>query len=312
MSDLKTYGLLGVGHVGTAILTALLNANPSLTIVILTRSSSQSLSSKSKSILESLPSSILSDVKDKIKFESVDYTDSSSVAQALKKHSVEVVIDTVHVYKGDYHIVLADAAKEAGVKLFFPPEYGFVTVDNEIGGPWTEKWAVQKHCKKIGLDTVVIQNGSFMQFIPWMAGVTKQDRKFHIVGKGDKPISTTSLLDVAGFIAHICTTQPSSALKNAVFRIQGDRATLQEMAARLKLTPTFVDAVPASDGIPGQKNLQTTLQEMFETGRASVGWDFKEDKEREEWVASGNKFWEGHKWTKIEEVNEFPDVEFHG
>jgi hypothetical protein len=130
-----------------------------------------------------------------------------------------------------------------------------------------------------------------------------QDGKYHIVGKGDKPITTTSIADVSGFLAHILTTQPLSALSNSYHRLQGSRLTMTQIAHALNLTPTYVDEVPNTESEGGESGFQTTLQKMFETGRGSIGWDYARGVDDESLAGSGNKGWEGHVWKTVGDVH---------
>lgn len=80
-----------------------------------------------------------------------------------------------------------------------------------------------------------------------------KDGKIKIVGSGDEKISFTAINDAARFIAHVLTgtsvlrapgqnltspaETPPSALSNAVHRIQGSTATLNNLAALYQSKP---------------------------------------------------------------------------
>ena len=146
--------------------------------------------------------------------------------------------------------------------------------------------------------------------------------KFYLQGKGDKPVSFTAIPDVAGmsfhylhfstsnlspfvakgFIAHALTTLPPSQLRNAVFRIEGQRATLTEVAALFgrKVPIVRVDKVP--DDIPGNApEIRKLLQAAFEAGSGSSGWNnyTNEDSEPSD---NARALWEGHSWRTIKET----------
>lgn len=54
-----------------------------------------------------------------------DYTSPSEISALLREYKVDVLISTVTLVFGVVdHNILADAAKEAGVKLFVPSEFG--------------------------------------------------------------------------------------------------------------------------------------------------------------------------------------------
>ena len=94
-------------------LQALLAA--SITPIILSRESSK----------PDLPSSV--------KVLSTGYTDKVAVTAALKEQKVEVVISILGRSALDLQVGLAEAAKDAGVQLFFPTEFGFPTAGHTEG-----------------------------------------------------------------------------------------------------------------------------------------------------------------------------------
>ena len=63
----------------------------------------------------------------------VDYTDATALASILEKHNVEVVISALAYGALAAQRHIADAAKEAGVKLFVPSEYGMPTEGGKDG-----------------------------------------------------------------------------------------------------------------------------------------------------------------------------------
>lgn len=287
MSEFTSYAVLGAGQVGNAFIASLLAAKPTVSILILTRSESKS---------SSLPAEIASSKQ--IKTAVVDNTSASSMAAALKEHAVEVLVDTVPIYTSDFHNVVVDAAKEAGtVKLFVPSEFGFVTEGGDVSP--SQRVAVQKHLRDVGIPFVVIQTGVFTEWIPIIA--LAQTGKFYIVGAGETPFSTTSVTDIAGFLAHILTSNPLSKLANTFYRLQGSRTTMKAAAALFKLPAEHVDAIPSP---PGQDmSLLTGLQMLLESGKGSIGWEFEKNADNESLAGSGNKFWEGHVWRTVEDVH---------
>lgn len=93
-----------------------------------------------------------------------DYTSASEVSAILRENKVDVLISTVFVFGGVVvQDVLADAAKEAGVKLFVPSEF---VVSPPAAGLAHEKHAFAVYAKLIGLPTLRIYNGLFHDFVP--------------------------------------------------------------------------------------------------------------------------------------------------
>ena len=84
-------------------------------------------------ILLSRDASKLKDVPSAVKTASVDYTNEAQVALVLKEHAVDVVVISLangsETTNGSeiltvVQVCIARAAKEAGVKLFLPNEFG--------------------------------------------------------------------------------------------------------------------------------------------------------------------------------------------
>ncbi|TFK76170.1 NAD(P)-binding protein [Pluteus cervinus] len=276
MSTYKSFAVAGVGVIGQPIVEALLASKVS--VVALTRSSSR----------DNLPNGA--------KAATVDYSDVQGIAKALKDHKVEVLISTLSsTALGPEQISLADAAKEAGVKLFVPSEFGVPTIGRREG-MFGLKAGLIDQLQKHGIPTIRIFNGWFTDGILVLTGYSA-NKKVSIVGKGDTPISFTSRADIAGFLAHVLTTYPPEKLDDKVFRIEGDRATLLELAVYLKAEVEFVDEVPGPRG-----PAITYMQRLLETGAGSTGWDPISNEEGSEKAGSGNAWWVGHRWQRIPDV----------
>jgi hypothetical protein len=106
-------------------------------------------------------------------------------------------------------------------------------------------------------------------------------------------------LNVAiGFVAHVLTTLPASKLDNSVYRLQGDRATLLELAPIFRTTVEHVDKVPGPTG-----DTMTYLQvNVLKVGLGSTGWDANKGQEGPHEAGCTNALWEGHHWKSIKEV----------
>ncbi|TFK99825.1 hypothetical protein BDV98DRAFT_594397 [Pterulicium gracile] len=275
MSEFNSYAVLGAGLVGNAFITALLTTKPNASIVILSRSATKS---------STLPAEIANNPH--IKTVVVDYSSVSSVSTALKEHAIEVVVDTVQIYDEAFDNPLADAAKEAGtLKLFVPSEFGFVS-ENATMYPLNTKGATQEHVKSIGLPFVVIN-------------LTRSWASF--ISSGDVVFSATAVVDIAGFLVHLLTKYPCSKLEFTTYRIQGSRLTLKEAAAKFKLPIVFASSVPVPD--EDDRNRRTLLQNVIESGKASVGWDHAKEEDSDSLAGSGNAAWEGHVWKTVKEVH---------
>jgi NAD(P)-dependent dehydrogenase (short-subunit alcohol dehydrogenase family) len=281
----KSFAIVGAGpHIGIPIVKAFLAIGAP--ILVIARPTSTNTSA-------------LPDDDPNLKVVRADYTSASEVSAILRENKVEVLISTVTLVFGGVAVqdVLADAAKEAGVKLFVPSEFG---TPSPAVGLTHEKHAFAAYAKSIGLPTLRVYNGIFDDFVPWLTGVSDTG-KFHIVGKGDMQGSFTAISDAAGYVAHILTTQPPSRLLDVEVHIEGQRTTLSEISALYKGTVPVVhcDALPA--GVPGAE-MGTKFQQSFDVGRGSSGWNPDTEMDDAELASRDNSLWEGHRWLTIGEV----------
>ncbi|KAF8146406.1 NAD(P)-binding protein [Mycena galopus ATCC 62051] len=279
MSVYKSFAVAGGGRVGLPIVNALAARNAS--VVLLLR-----------------PGSSTKTVPSGVQVAEVDFTDAEAVAAVLKQHKVDVVLATTGLTAAAAQKSVVDAAKLAAVKLFVPSEYGSPT-DGYTEGRWFPKTEIAAYLKSLNIPTAKIYNGAFMEFIPFLVDYTPGG-KIKVVGAGDTPVSFTSIPDITGFVAHILTTLPPSALENQIFRIEGERCTLNGLAEKLNTT---IERVEEITGEAGEQ--KTWLQTIMNAGVASTGWDQVAKVERttgNEAAGSANKLWEGHKWRSIKEA----------
>jgi saccharopine dehydrogenase-like NADP-dependent oxidoreductase len=112
-----SFAVLGGNGTLSPFIINSLSKQPSVKkLIVLSRASSSSKPSAS-----SLPANA--------ELISVDYDDHTALVDIFKKYSTDVVISTLsHSASLDAQKKSAAAAKEAGVKLFVPSEYGLVTV----------------------------------------------------------------------------------------------------------------------------------------------------------------------------------------
>jgi uncharacterized protein YbjT (DUF2867 family) len=108
-------------------------------VVVVTRPESSSA--------KSLPSGV--------KAVSAGFKDVPALVAIFKEHDIEVVASTVSVKAVADQKFIADAAKQAGVKLFLPSEYGPPTI-GMTEGEFGLKANVGEYVKAIGLPYVRI------------------------------------------------------------------------------------------------------------------------------------------------------------
>ncbi|KAK0474675.1 hypothetical protein EDD18DRAFT_1220101 [Armillaria luteobubalina] len=284
----KSFAIVGAtGHIGKHISAALHGQTATSSIVVITRTSSSSADAIAPS--------------PKVKIAKVeDYKNVEGVAAILRAHYIEVLISAANWMTKEgirtEETALVDAAHAAGVKLFVPSEFGVPTLD-ALMSLLKAKDDVAKHMKEIGLPSARFFTGQFVSWIPITLGYPSTGKVNLVVGTGNTPASFTADEDVGGFVAHVLTTLPPSELHDRIFRIEGERISYGEIAARVGLPVVRVETVPADSEELSQ--FCTILQKVREQGYGSTGWDHVLKKDDAESAASANALWMGHEWRKV-------------
>ncbi|KAJ7165428.1 hypothetical protein C8R46DRAFT_1098572, partial [Mycena filopes] len=219
----------------------------------------------------------------------VDTSDAAAVTVVLKQHKVDVVVSTINAGSlegaaAQTHVI--DAAKAAAVRLYIPSEFGCPSHGQTEGFPGAKN-KVAEYAKSIGVPSARIYTGLFIEYIDFVTGYVADGKARH-VGKGDTPVSFTSLDDITGYVVHVLTTTPPSELENRILRLEGDRATLRELAAKFNTHTEPVESVGGEGG-----EFITELLHLFERGAGSSGWDeaSKRDGTGDAAAGSGNALW---------------------
>ncbi|KAJ7173639.1 hypothetical protein C8R46DRAFT_118944 [Mycena filopes] len=278
MPGFKSFAVIGAGTVGLPLVSALVAQNAA--VVILTRPGSK----------KSAPADV------KVPVVPVDLNDAEAVAAVLKAHKVEVVLSTIAPLPAGTQNPLVDAAKLASVKLFVPSEYGTPT-DGYTGGLLAPKNAIIEYLKTVGIPSLRVYTGPFPEFVAWLVDYDEH-KTVKIIGKGEAPVSFTAIADVVGFLAYVLTTLPASEFEeNRIFRLEGERASLRDVAAQFNAPIEYVESIP---GEPAK----TYLLGLAAIGAASTGWDVANKKEGTGSNAAGsaNALWPGYQWKTIKEV----------
>ncbi|KAJ7119613.1 hypothetical protein C8R44DRAFT_788512 [Mycena epipterygia] len=277
MSTYKSFAIVGGGTVGMPIVNALAARNVSVVL----------LSRQGLAPTKSVPSGVV--------VTKVDTSDVTAVAAVFTEHKVDVVISTINTSAVEAQTVLVDAAKIAGVKLFAPSEFG-MTTEGQVNNP---KNQVIEHIKTVGIPYARFFNGMLTEFVPFLVGF-KEHGKIQIVGKGDVPVSFTSLADVAGFVAYVLTTLPPTEVENRIFRLEGDRACLNDLGPMFKTEVEHLDKITGPMG-----DMKTYLMTVAGTGVGSTGWDVAKKAEGSGNHAAGsaNALWSDHQWKTIRDVH---------
>lgn len=212
----KVVALAGAnGYVGKALTNALLDAGfqPRL----LTRPSS-------------LESATLQEFKSRgASLHGISYDDQASIVQALT--GVDALVSTVGAEAlVSAQVPLVKAAKSAGVKLFWPSEFG-VDFEEDSPSPLVKsKKIVMKTLQEEGLPSAILNNGGFPEycFIPPL-GFSFAEKKVTIWGDGNAKVSWTTVASVGRWLAGVLKSAPIEQLQNKKFNITGEVATLNEV-----------------------------------------------------------------------------------
>ncbi|KAI0055616.1 NAD-P-binding protein [Artomyces pyxidatus] len=224
MLTYKVFAVAGAGNIGVFIVEELLKLQAVGKIdalVVLTRSTSSPTIAR-LALLSPAPI-----------FEEVDYTNPTSITQALSKHHVDAVISTLGHAGGalDAQPGLAEAARKAGVRLFVPSEFGNPT-EHLTAGMLGQKGTFQGRLREMGLPSAMFYTGPFADLIfeGYLEWDVKQG-KVEAGADGNVHVSYTARRDVARYLAYVLTTLPAKEIEWRTFRIEGDRKTFNQIFA---------------------------------------------------------------------------------
>ncbi|KAG6844111.1 hypothetical protein H0H87_009717 [Tephrocybe sp. NHM501043] len=279
MPKYSCFAVVGAGYIGLHVIKALLQRKAS--VVVLTSSSSKY-------------------IPDGVKTAHVKYSDIATITRVLQENRVEVVISTLSTDGLSAQNNVAEASKGASVKLFLPSEFGIPTEGSKLG-------VFAAKDKSASEEIFVSDSTSFLtgrqigfvtEMLPDLVGM-KSNGKVNILSKleGKTPISFTSIDDTADFVAFVLTSLHPDHLDYSTFRIQGQSASLIEVASILGTTVEQVTEIPSPAFKPAG-----FFQEYFETGAGTTGWDAEEDREGADKAGSSNSLWEDHRWKSIRDI----------
>ncbi|KAG8755542.1 hypothetical protein FRC11_005958, partial [Ceratobasidium sp. 423] len=157
----------------------------------------------------------------------ISYDDEASLVKALD--GVDVLVSTVGAAGLiSAQVPLAEASKRAGVKVFFPSEYGGQFPDSP-SAVFPKKVVIQT-ARDLGLPVATLSNGGFPEymFIPPL-GFSLADKKVTIWGEGNTKITWTTARSVADWLANTLKSIPVPQLQDKEFIIQGSVHTLNEI-----------------------------------------------------------------------------------
>ncbi|KAH0587254.1 hypothetical protein H2248_006058 [Termitomyces sp. 'cryptogamus'] len=271
----SSFAVVGVGYVGLLIIKALVQQQAS--VLVLTCSPPKS----------DLPEGVTT-----VRLRS---TDIASIARALQQYHIEVVISTVDADELRFQNSVAEISKGAGVKLFLPSDFGMPSEGSTPQDSFAAKDKSAKYIQSLGIPTSRIYASPSTSNKNWSRSNGKVNLLENI--QGETPISFTSVVDAAGFVAYILTKLDPARLVYTSFRIEGQRTSIVDIALTLGMSVERVSEVPSHE-FP----LAGSFQEYFETGRGTINWDSAEDKEEREKPGNSNSLWDNHRWKTISEV----------
>jgi len=212
MSGYKNFAVVGAGAIGSYLVRQLITDKAAGTVndvVVLTRQGSKTTVDPAAKLIQ------------------VDYTDKESVKRALT--GVDVVISAIPGTAIDVQPGIAEAAKEVGVKLYVPSEFGAPT-EGETEGFLGAKAKIHEQLKAIGIPYARFFTGGFSDYL-WVPGLGLDvtSGKVTIGGDGSKPLPFTSRPDIARYLSYVLTHLPADQLNNRAFTIAGDTKSFNEI-----------------------------------------------------------------------------------
>jgi hypothetical protein len=171
-----------------------------------------------------------------VKVTQVDYSDKESIKIALA--GIDVVISTISPVALGLQLGIAEASKEAGVKLFVPSEFGGPT-EGVKEGLFGTKSRVQDQLKSMGIPYALFYTGPHVDRLwgPYavyiarltfdlplyrFANLDLRSGQVSVGGNGNMPISFTSRPDIARYLSYVLTHLSAEQLSNRTFKIAGD------------------------------------------------------------------------------------------
>jgi uncharacterized protein YbjT (DUF2867 family) len=167
MSGYTNFAVIGAGNFGTFIIQQLLKDKAAGTVkevVVLTRQVRYLTNSSVVHVYALYTQGSKTTVEGDAKVIQVDYSKDDSIKQALA--GVHVVISTINWQPQviDVQAKIAAAAKEVGVQLFCPSEFGGIS-ENDTEGIFATKAATQEKLKAMGVPYAAFYNGPFSDMV---------------------------------------------------------------------------------------------------------------------------------------------------
>ncbi|KAF7330421.1 NmrA domain-containing protein [Mycena venus] len=311
MSTYKSFAVVGAGTMGVPIINALAAKNA--TVVALSRPGSSAKTLPSDVQVVQVDFSDAAAVAAVLKAHEVDVVFSTIsdmpasfathrlIVDAAKLAAVKLFVPSEYGFPtegltqgplafknelaGENNLNLSSTARKLDRLFASLLEICQSSLNADLCVLWIMNWfCVAKHLS-------LLQNGAFTEWIPWLVDYSSGG-KFKVVGKGEASLSFTSLPDIAGvlcclvesrmlalmnkrgLVAHVLTTLPPPELENRILRVEGERATLRDVAAQFQTSIEHVDSITGELG-----EGKTRLRKLADAGGGSTGWDWMMNKE---------------------------------
>ena len=223
--------VLGAGELGMPVLRNLarrIDSSPRTTITVLLRHSSINPSALSKqrdvNELRSLG----------VHFLAGDLADPTTDLPALFKGYHTVIGCTGFVTGRGFQLKLAHAVLEAGVKRYFPWQFG---VDYDVIGRGSAQDLFDEQLDVRDLlrsqdrtEWVIVSTGMFTSFLfePSFGVVNLAENIVHALGSWDTPVTVTTPADIGALTAEICFAEPR--IVDSFVYTAGDTVTYGQLA----------------------------------------------------------------------------------
>lgn len=209
------------------------------------------------------------------------YKDEDVLTDALQ--GVQVVINalSMNTLNSETQLPLAEASVRAGVQLFVPnefgPDYDFVQSRNDppLHAFSAAKIAFRSTLTELGLNWLVIYNGIFGTYFPWLAlELDKENKRVRVAGRSEQPLAVTDEEDIGAFVAAAFDKLNKDQLVNTTLRVVGKRISLTQAFQQAGYTVEHVeDLAPIkarAQQPPGPQSILAWLQLMTDSGSGDI------------------------------------------
>ncbi|TFK51295.1 NAD(P)-binding protein [Heliocybe sulcata] len=165
-------------------------------------------------------------------------TSEEDIVETLKAVQADILVSTLGINDAEAANKLARAAVKAGVKAYFPSEFGGDHWKNDFPDFEHEEWLHKKkhvtYAKQIGkgkMKVVSVYNGMLLEDTIGVVGFDTPGGTYTCVGPRNSPFALTSKTDIGRslvFLSLLCMSSPDE-VPDAV-RLAGSLASVEDIA----------------------------------------------------------------------------------